>query len=81
MTEWHTAEELFKELDQTEFKFFASALSAYRASLMNEGFTRREAMRLVEGYSKFIYDMSIEDFMVEKASNEDVDEDDDDTVG
>lgn len=56
-------EKEFKKLDSGEFTFFSKALSGYRNSLMAEGFTRREAMRLVEAYSKFIYDMSLEDYI------------------
>ncbi len=74
-------EDAFKDLDKREFHFFASALAAYRKSLMDQGFTRREALRLVESYSKFIYEMSVEEFMSRKAkedSEQDIDLDDDD---
>lgn len=56
-------EEAFKDLDEKEFHFLAATLSAYRDSLLKHGFTRKEAMKLVEAYSKYIYDMSIEDYM------------------
>lgn len=73
---WENIEEAFKDLDANEFKFFAAALSSYRRSLMKEGFTRKEAMRLVDTYSKFIYDMSLEEFIVSR--NEAIANDDDD---
>lgn len=78
---WDSLEEAFKDLDSNEFAFFSKALSAYRRALMKDGFTRREAMRLVEAYSRFIYDMSVEEFMVQndkkRFSSDDVDDDDD----
>lgn len=87
---WENLEQAFKDLDAREFTFFAAALASYRRSLMKEGFTRREALRLVETYSKFIYDMSIEEFIVEKRKEEEalldkqlddeLDDDDDDVV-
>lgn len=85
---WDNVEDAFKELDENEFTFFSRSLAAYRRRLMSEGFTRREAMRLVEAYSKFIYDISIEEFMAEKDSEradrifgtDDVDDDDEEDV-
>lgn len=77
---WDNPEDAFRELDQKEFVFFAQALAAYRESLIKEGFTRREALRLVESYSKFIYDMSVEDFLV-NGSKEDEDDPDVDGLG
>lgn len=73
---WDNLEDAFKDIDKNEFRFLAEALSSYRKSLMDEGFTRREAARLVESFAKYIYDMALEDFMVEKA-REDVDGPDD----
>lgn len=87
---WTNVEEAFKELDRKEFNFFAQALGAYRKALVKEGFTRREAQRLVETYAKFIYDMSLEEFLTEKrieeaqayteGQNKKVDDDDDDLL-
>lgn len=75
-------DDLFKDLDANEFNFFAISLAAYRDSLTSKGFTRKEAMRLVETYSKFIYDMSVEEFIAQKEDElmKDIDEDDDPTV-
>lgn len=76
MTEkWDNVEAAFKELDAKEYSFFANSLSAYLKSLMDQGFTRREAMRLVESYSRFIYDLSIEEFLHQKHDELDEDED------
>lgn len=76
MEKWKNVEDAFKELDAKEYTFFASSLSAYLSSLMTEGFTRREAMRLVEAYSRFIYDLTLEDFVnQEHKSNDEFDED------
>jgi len=63
-------EELFKELDEQQFVDVAKSLAAYRGSLMKEGFTRRESMRLVEAYSKFLYDITLENFLSEKRQEE-----------
>lgn len=65
----------FKDLDENEFSFFSTALAGYRDALMKRGFTRREAIRLVESYSKFIYDMSIEEFMARRAEEQDAKDD------
>lgn len=73
-------EEAFKDLDKNEFAFFATSLAGYRDSLMSKGFTRREAMRLVETYSKFIYDMSIEEFISQKQEEEFGADDEDDVA-
>lgn len=84
MGDYSTVEDLFKELDAKEFSFFARALGSYRKSLMDEGFTRREAIKLVESYSQFLYNMGLEDFIAERNREEDVkfmqelDDDDDD---
>lgn len=77
---WENLEEAFKDLDAKEFEFFAAALGAFRQSLQKQGFTRREAMRLVETYSRFIYDMSLEDYIANK-NRIDEDEEDDDVDG
>lgn len=67
---WENLEEAFRELDDKEFTVIAKALGDFRSSLMKNGFTRREALRLVESYSKFIYDMSIEEFIAQKRQHE-----------
>lgn len=82
---YENVEDAFKDLDKREFHFFASALASYRKALMDQGFTRREAVKLAESYSKFIYEMSIEEYMNRKAAESsevdiDVDDDDDDVV-
>lgn len=87
---WNNLEDAFKEIDAREFDFVAKALAAYRRSLTGEGFSQREAMRLVEGYAKYIYDMSLEEFIAQKNSeqidglinpkDDDVDPDDDDEL-
>lgn len=69
---WDSLEAAFKDLDSKEFGFFADALGAYLKALMKAGFTREEAMKLVESYSRFIYDMSIEEFWATK--KDDIDE-------
>lgn len=71
-------EEAFKELDKKEHVFFSRALGGYLKSLMQEGFTRREAFRLVEAYARFVYDMSIEEFISQKQREELGDDIDDD---
>lgn len=71
--------DLFKELDVKEHSFLAQPLAGYLKALMNEGFTRREAMRLVEAYQKFMHDLSLEEFIYEKNQEEnesDVDSED-----
>lgn len=68
---WQNPAEAFKELDAKEYSFFAQSLSAYLKALINEGFTRRESLRLVEAYAKFIYDLSIEEFIREKDADVD----------
>lgn len=67
---WESLEDAFKELDDQEFGVIATALGGFRSALMKNGFTRREAIRLVETYSKFIYDMSIEEFISQKRDHE-----------
>ena len=68
---WDNLEDAFKELEAREFAFLASCLGALRKSLMSEGFTRREALRLVESYSKFIYDLGMEEFIMRSRVNDD----------
>lgn len=75
---WDSIEDAFGELDKEEYFFFARTMGAYMRSLMAEGFTRREAFRLVESYSKFVYDMVIEEVMAEKDSKSNDDDDQDD---
>lgn len=60
----------FKKLDEGEFVFFAKALAGYRRALIAEDFTETQAMRLVATYAKFIYDMSIEDFIAQQREKE-----------
>lgn len=61
-----TVEDLFKELDDHKFSHIAKPLAALRGELMKEGFTRRESMRLVESYSKFLYDAALEDIIADR---------------
>lgn len=79
--DFETLEDLFRELDINEFKFYAEALASYRKALLQAGFNSVEAFKLVESYSKFIYDMSIEDFvnkqMMDEYGNGDVDPEED----
>lgn len=65
-----TVEDLFNELDQSKFYEVAKPLADYRNELMKNGFTRREAMRLVETYSKFTYDLMIESMISDRHSSE-----------
>lgn len=75
MVEWDNPEDAFKELETKEFSFFAKALAAYKRALVQEGFNDEEAMRLVEAYSKFIYDMSVEEYLTDPGEeNEDDDQ-------
>jgi hypothetical protein len=67
---WENLEDAFKELDRKEYQVIAKALGDYRDSLMTQRFTRRESMRLVETYSKFLYDMSLEEFILQKRREE-----------
>lgn len=71
---WDNLEDAFKELEAREFAFLASCLGALRKSLMNEGFTRREALRLVESYSKFIYDLGMEEFIMRTRAQDDAED-------
>lgn len=57
--DWDNWEEAFKEADSKQYSTIAQSLAGYRKALMSEGFTRREAMRLVESYSNFIYDLTL----------------------
>lgn len=77
---WDNLEQAFGELDRNEYQFFAKTLGAYRRALEAEGFSRREAMRLVETYAKFVYDMVIEEIISGKQdySGEETDSGDDD---
>lgn len=84
---WDSPEDAFRELDEMEYSLFAKALADYRNQLMKEGFTRRESLRLVESYSKFIYDMVVEEFLAQKRKEEMIesltdkpDDDDVDTI-
>lgn len=82
---WDNVEDAFKDMDRkmdvAEYSLIARLLSSYRESLMQQGFTRREAMRLVESYSKFIYDLVIEDMLSSSSkSNKDDIEDDEDEL-
>lgn len=86
---WDNVDDMFRELDEREYNLIAGALGNFRSSLMTNGFTRREALRLVETYSKFIYDMSIEEFLSQRRAQDreaylgewkEIDQEDDDDV-
>ena len=78
---WDNPEQAFRELDKNEYNFFARTLGAYHKALMAEGFTRRESMKLVETYAKFVYDMVIEELISGKPDSPDDDVDTDDMNG
>lgn len=67
---WDNIEDAFKELDGKEYAHYAKALGAYFKALLDEGFTREEAAPLVHTYSKFLYDMTLEEFTSEKRREE-----------
>lgn len=73
---WDNLEDAFKDLDSNEYNFFAKSLGSYLRALMVEGFTREEAFNLVESYSKFVYDMVIEE-MISKSQAQSDDEESD----
>lgn len=65
-------EEKFKELDANVFSFFAKALAGYKQALIETGaFNSQDAQRLVESYAKFIYDMSIEEYLDKSLEDDD----------
>lgn len=49
--------ERFEELDRMPHREASSDLWAYFKSLIDEGFSRREALKLTEIYSNYIYDL------------------------
>lgn len=63
---WDNVEDAFKELDVEQYDVFSGSLATYFQSLQKQGFTRREAFRLIEGYSKFVYDMAFEEYVAEE---------------
>lgn len=79
-------EEAFEDLDKREYAFFAKALAAYRNALLEQGFSKSESFKLVAAYSKFIYDMGLEEYISERTASDfmkedkDVDDDDDDLL-
>lgn len=78
-------EDAFKDLDKKEYDFFAKALGLFRDALVKEGFEREEAMVLVASYSKFVYDMGLEEFISSKDEERygretEVDSDDEDEL-
>lgn len=79
MSDFDNWQDAFKKADANQYGTVAKALAGYRRALMAEGFTRRETMRLVESYSAFIYDMTLNE-AEESGVWEVVDEGDDDTV-
>lgn len=68
---WENVDDLFKELDKKEYHFVSASLWTYMKSLMDSGFSRREAFNLVQGYGKFIYDMTLEEFISNRRMEED----------
>lgn len=68
---YENVEELFQELDENQYSKLSGAMWAYMRSLMKQGFTRRESFNLVQGYSKFLYDMTLEEFISQKRMEED----------
>lgn len=73
---WDTVEDAFKELDKDEYSIFSTALSTYFKALQESGFTRREAFRLIEGYSKFVYEMMVEEYVRDYEEKEDEEDED-----
>lgn len=68
-------DEAFAELDKKPFWDVAKSLAGYRKALMDQGFNRREACRLVELYAKFIYESAV-DAMIDRGLPEPPEEDD-----
>lgn len=67
---WDSLEDAFKELDSKEYMHYARALGAYKRALISEGFNDKEATELVLTYSKFLYDITLEEFLSEKRIEE-----------
>lgn len=81
---WDNLEDAFKDLDKDEYHFFAKTLGSYRRALETEGFNKEEAFKLVEAYSKFVYDMVIEEMLNKgpiRSDDDDSDLTDEDQIG
>lgn len=56
----------FRKLEAKAYWKLAAELSAYRDALMSKGFTRRESMRIVEGYAEIIHEVILDDAQLGK---------------
>lgn len=48
--------EAFKQLKQNKYRPYAEALAAYRDALVEQGFTRGEALEILKLHTKYVYD-------------------------
>lgn len=76
-------EEFFRELDKREYAPLATPLGAYRRALEEEGFSQKQAFKIVKQYAKFLFNMTLEEFIGERdeklfndTEDDDVDSDD-----
>lgn len=68
-------EDAFKQLDKKPYEPVSKTLALFRESLMQHGFTRRESMRLLDTYAKFLYEWAIEEALRDSLpSNDDIEE-------
>lgn len=57
---YENLDDAFKDLKYKKYAPYAQALAAYRDSLLDEGFTRREATELLKLHTKYMYDRAFE---------------------
>lgn len=77
-------EDFFKELDKREYAPLAAPLGAYQRALEEEGcFSQKQSFKIVKEYAKFLYKMTLEEYIGERDAeifgghdDDDVDSDD-----
>lgn len=53
----------FHELDKKEYGFLGKQLALFKEAMQDHGFENEQAMELTAQYTKFIFDMGVEEFM------------------
>jgi hypothetical protein len=74
---FNNVEDLFNELNgdgDDEYKAIAETLAHLRDSLISNGFNRREAMRLVDNFASFVYELAADSIRIQKFHDPDTDE-------
>lgn len=81
---YENLDDAFRDLESKKYYSMAGELAAYRDALMAKGFTRREALRIVERFAELVHENIIDDVTIGRRINEigkdlaDIDDDLDD---